>query len=101
MNRVMQNGNKTAWDYIWGGVGTAFNWLNKNEAAADFISGAAVQMLANQAMSDKRKAEELKERREDERRKINYASIENYTGNLVGGNGLLTNGLLANPNRGG
>lgn len=93
------------WDDVWGGVGKAFDWLNKNKAAADFISGAAVQMLANQAATDQREAdmaiEELKQRREDERTQVNYAGIENYTGNLIGSGGLLTNGLLSNANQGG
>ena len=79
--------------------GKAFDWLNGNEAAANFISGAAVQMLANQAASDQRasdlKIAEMKERREDDRTKINYAGVENYTGNLTVGGGLLTNGLLS------
>ena len=87
------------WDTVFDGIGTAFNWLSENEAAADFISGAAVQMLANQAASDQRasdlKIAEMKERREDDRTKVNYAGIENYTGNLTADGGLLTNGLLS------
>lgn len=87
------------WDTVFDGMGKAFDWLNGNKAAADFISGAAVQMLANQAASDQRAADlkiaEMKERREDDRTKVNYAGVENYTGNLTVDGGLLTNGLLS------
>lgn len=83
-------------------IGDAFDWINGNKAAADFISGAAVQMLANQAASDQRESDlkiaEMRERREDDRTKVNYAGIENYTGKLTADGGLLTNGLLSTAN---
>jgi len=80
-------------------LGDAFDWLNKNEAAADFISGAAVAgiqytLTENQRKSD-RELVELRERREDDRRRVNYAGIDNYTGSLTANGGLLTNGLLS------
>jgi len=90
------------WEYGTDLIGDAFNWLGENEAAADFISGAAVQMLANQAASDQRESDlkiaEMRERREDDRTKVNYAGIENYTGKLTADGGLLTNGLLSTAN---
>jgi len=93
---------KDIWDYGTEAIGNAFDWLGKNEAAADFVSGAAVQMLKNQAASDQREADmkiaEMKQRREDDRTKVNYAGIENYTGNLTADGGLLTNGLLSKAN---
>ena len=91
-----------AWEYGTELLGKAFDWLDGNEAAADFISGAAVQMLANQAATDQRESDmkiaEMKQRREDDRTKVNYAGIENYTGNLTVEGGLLTNGLLSKAN---
>jgi len=93
---------KDIWDAGVDLIGDAFDWLDGNEAAADFISGAAVQMLANQAASDQRESDmkiaEMKQRREDDRTKVNYAGIENYTGKLTADGGLLTNGLLSTAN---
>ena len=76
-------------------VGKAFDWLNGNEAATDFISGAALAMIQAQAAAEDRKLVELRDRREDERRQVNYAGVENYTGGLTGSSGVLTNGLLS------
>jgi len=76
-------------------VGKAFDWLNGNEAATDLISGAALAMIQAQAAAEDRKLVELRDRREDERRQVNYAGVENYTGGLTGSSGVLTNGLLS------
>ena len=76
-------------------VGKAFDWLNGNEAATDFISGAALAMIQAQASAEDRELVELRDRREDERRQVNYAGVENYTGGLTGSSGVLTNGLLS------
>ena len=80
-------------------VGKAFDWLNGNQAATDFISGAALAMLEDQRAQDQRAADrelvELRERREDDRKQVNYAGVENYTGGLTGSSGVLTNGLLS------
>jgi len=76
-------------------VGKAFDWLNGNEAATDFISGAALAMIQAQAAAEDRELVELRDRREDERRQVNYAGVENYTGGLTGSSGVLTNGLLS------
>ena len=76
-------------------VGKAFDWLNGNKAATDFISGAALAMIQAQAAAEDRKLVELRDRREDERKKVNYAGVENYTGGLTGSSGVLTNGLLS------
>ena len=88
------------WDSASDALGTAFDWLNENEAAADFISGAAVAGIQYVSAEKQREADmelvELRERREDDRRRVNYASIDGYTGGLTANSGLLTNGLLAN-----
>ena len=76
-------------------VGKAFDWLNGNKAATDFISGAALAMIQAQAAAEDRELVELRDRREDERRQVNYAGVENYTGGLTGSSGVLTNGLLS------
>lgn len=82
-------------------ISIAFDWLNntENARAADFISGAAKAGIEYVAALDKQKADrelvELQERREDDRTRINYAGVDNYTGNLTATNGLLTNGLLS------
>jgi len=87
------------WDSASGYISDAFDWLNGNEAAADFISGAAVAgiqytLAENQRESD-RELVELRERREDDRKRVNYAGVDSYTGNLTANGGLLTNGLLS------
>ena len=87
------------WNSLFDKIGTAFDWLGKNEAAADFISGAALQMLTNAASQRAREADAVQARRDEERKKINYAPIENYTGNLTSDGGLLTNGLLSKANQ--
>ena len=88
------------WDSASDALGTAFDWLNWNKAAADFISGAAVAGIQYVSAEKQREADmelvELRERREDDRRRVNYASIDGYTGGLTANSGLLTNGLLAN-----
>ena len=88
------------WDSASDALGTAFDWLNGNKAAADFISGAAVAGIQYVSAEKQREADmelvELRERREDDRRRVNYASIDGYTGGLTANSGLLTNGLLAN-----
>mgnify|MGYP003634192689 FL=1 len=91
------------WDVVSDGIDAidgAFDWLNGNEAAADFISGAAVAGIQYVSAEKQREADmelvELRERREDDRRRVNYASIDGYTGGLTANSGLLTNGLLAN-----
>ena len=87
------------WSDVGDVVGKAFDWINKNETAADFITGAAVGMLQYQAAAEQREADlqlaELRERREDDRQRVNYAGVDNYTGNLTANGGLLTNGLLS------
>ncbi len=87
------------WSDLGDVIGDAFKWLNENETAADFISGAAVGMLQYQAAAEQREADqqlaELRERREDDRRRVNYAGVNNYTGGLTANGGLLTNGLLS------
>ena len=87
------------WDTATGVIGDAFGWLSENEAAADFISGAALQMLKYQASEDQRASDreiaDLRDRREDDRNRVNYAGIDNYTGSLTANSGLLTNGLLS------
>ena len=87
------------WNTVFDKVGTAFDWLGKNEAAADFVSGAALQMLTNAASQRTREADAEQARRDEERKRINYAPIENYTGNLTSDGGLLTNGLLSKANQ--
>jgi len=86
-------------DNVGATVGKAFDWLNGNEAAADFISGAALKMVEAKMAQNQRTADrelvELRERREDNRNKVNYAGVENYTGGLTGSSGVLTNGLLS------
>jgi len=82
-------------DNVGATVGKAFDWLNGNEAATDLISGAALAMIQAQAAAEDRKLVELRDRREDERRQVNYAGVENYTGGLTGSSGVLTNGLLS------
>jgi len=87
------------WDNAISAVGKAFDWLNGNKAASDFISGAALAMLQAQAAEDQRTADrelvELRERREDDRTRVNYAGVDNYTGGLTSSGGVLTNGLLS------
>jgi hypothetical protein len=85
-------------DFVSGAGNTlnkAFAWLNKNEAAADFISGAALGMLEYKLAAEEREAQELRDRREDDRKRVNYAGVGEYTGNLTADGGLLTNGLLS------
>ena len=88
------------WDSASDALGNAFDWLNGNEAAADFISGAAVAGIQYVSAEKQREADrelvELRERREDDRKRVNYASVDGYTGGLTANSGLLTNGLLAN-----
>jgi hypothetical protein len=82
-------------------IGLAFDWLNNSEnaRAADFISGAALSGITYLAAQDKQKADrelvELQERRADDRKKVNYAGIDGYTGGLTADTGVLTNGLLS------
>jgi len=87
------------WDTATDAVGAAFDWLNGNEAASDFISGAALAMLQAKAAEDQRTSDrelvELRERREDDRKQVNYAGVDNYTGALTSSGGVLTNGLLS------
>lgn len=87
------------WDSAANAVGKAFDWLNENEAASDFISGAALAMLQAKAAEDQRTSDrelvELRERREDDRTRVNYAGVDNYTGGLTASGGVLTNGLLS------
>ena len=67
------------WSDVGDVVGIAFDWLNENETAADFITGAAVGMLQYQAAAEQREADlqlaELRERREDDRQRVNYAGV--------------------------
>tara|TARA_R110002096_G_scaffold434541_1_gene656558 strand:+ start:495 stop:791 length:297 start_codon:yes stop_codon:yes gene_type:complete len=82
-------------------IGIAFDWLNntENARAADFISGAALAGINYVAEQDKQNAArelvELQERRSDDRKKVNYAGIDGYTGGLTAESGVLTNGLLS------
>tara|TARA_R110000765_G_scaffold181055_2_gene287030 strand:- start:240 stop:536 length:297 start_codon:yes stop_codon:yes gene_type:complete len=85
-------------------ISIAFDWLNntENARAADFISGAAKAGIEYVAAQDKIQADlelvELQERREDDRKKVNYAGVGGYTGGLTAGTGVLTNGLLSQAN---
>lgn len=79
-------------DWISDAAKLAFSWLGDNpEFTGQLLVGAGSAAL--DYMSQQKQLEDSFALQE--RRKPQYATVENYTGQLTGEGGLLTNGLLA------
>ena len=83
-------------NWIGKAVGTAFGWLGENpDFTAQLLVGIGTVAYDSMQRQDELKAAQAME----ERRRPKYAGMDNYTGQLTDGGGLLTNGLLARQRR--
>jgi hypothetical protein len=79
-------------NWISQAASSAFGWLSKNpEFTSQLLVGVGSAALGHIADQEQAKLADAR----IERQRPQYAGIENYTGQLTAGGGLLTDGLLA------